>query len=100
MYILNGLNVSPHIEYKFKSLADDPVDRSDLCNLMFGMNSAKRHRVFKFLFTVHDPMLPLPSQKLAPDNKVDHFFSHLLTVFPTSYKYVGDLSSDDQDASF
>lgn len=100
LHIRNGLNISPCIKYKFKFSTDDPVNGSNLCNIMFGTNSAKYHIVFTFVFAVQDPMLPLPFQNLAPKHKDLHFFSHLLTSFSAVYTPGRDLSSDEQDASF
>ena len=60
LYILNGLNISPRVEYKFKSSTDDPVNGSDLCHAAFGTNAVKRHKVFKKVFAVQDPLLNIP----------------------------------------
>ena len=80
LIVLNGLSTSPRVEYKFKSQNDDPVNGSDLVCASFGKNAMKRYKLFKLLFAIQDPMIPVPSRKHAPNHKVDHFFSHLLNV--------------------
>ena len=45
IYILNGLNISPHVDYKFNSTYVDPVNGSDLCYNAFGVGAAKRHKI-------------------------------------------------------
>ena len=45
IYIFNGLNISPCVEYKFRSSNDDPVNGSDLCHDSFGKNASKRHKI-------------------------------------------------------
>lgn len=47
LYILNGLNISPRIEYKSKSSIDGPVNGSDLCHDAFGSNAVRSHKVLK-----------------------------------------------------
>ena len=100
LIVLNGLSTSPRVEYKFKSQNDDPVNGSDLVCASFGENAMKRYKLFKLLFAIQDPMIPVPSQKHAPNHKVDHFFSHLLNVSSDAFSLGRNLSSDEQDASF
>ena len=73
---------------------------SDLCYATFGSNAIKRHKEFKTLFAVQDPMLNIPPRTSAPNNKVDHLFSHLLKVSTDAYEPGEHLSSDEQDSSF
>lgn len=47
LYILNGLNISPRIEYKSKSSIDGPVNGSDLCHDAFGSNAVRSHKFLK-----------------------------------------------------
>ena len=100
LLILNGLNISPRVEYKFKSQHNDPVNGSDLIFASFGENAINRYKLFKLLFAVQDPMIPVPPRKNAPNHKVDHFFSHILNVSAEAFEPGRNLSSDEQDASF
>ena len=43
LYILQGLNLSPQVEQKFTSQANDPVQGNDLCFCVFGSNAIHRH---------------------------------------------------------
>ena len=45
IYILNGLNISSCVDYKFNSTYVDPVNGSDLCYNAFGVGAAKRHKI-------------------------------------------------------
>ena len=42
MYILDGLNTSPRIEYKFCPQDEDPVNGNNLCSAMFGSDTERR----------------------------------------------------------
>ena len=42
----------------------------------------------------------IPSRKLAPNHKDNHFFSHILKVSADAFEPGAHLSSDEQDASF
>ena len=54
VYILNDLNISSCVEYKFKSLDDDRVNCSHLCHDSFGENAVKSHKILKRVFAVQD----------------------------------------------
>ena len=78
LYILNGLNISPRIEYKFCPQDEDPVNGNNLCSAMFGSDAERRFKQFRALFAVQDPMLPIPNRRLAPNHKVDPLLLHML----------------------
>ena len=78
LLILNGLIISPCIEYRFKSQDYDPINGSDLVHALFGANATNIFKLFKFLFEVQDPMVNVTSIKRASNHKVDHLFSHLI----------------------
>ena len=50
LYMLQGLNPSPQVEWKFSSQRTNPINGSDLCNHVFGKNAFKQHRQFKSFF--------------------------------------------------
>ena len=100
LYCINGLNISPRIEYKFGSQEVDWVNGNDVIHNAFGRSAVQRHKQFKYLFAVQDPMVPIPSRKKAPNHKVDHMFAHMLRVFADSYDVGKDIAGDEQDAPF
>ena len=100
LYVLNGLNVSPRIEYKFESQEVDWVNGNDVVSTAFGVNPAERFKQFKFLFGVQDPMCPLPERATHPNHKVDDMFAHMQEVFIDSYDVGRDISGDEQDSPF
>lgn len=100
LYVLNGLNISPRIEYKFESQENDWVNGNDAVNRAFGKIGVTRHKQFKYLFACQDPLVLIPDRKTAPNHKVDHFFSHMLEVFSDSYDVGKDISGVEQDSPF
>ena len=94
LVILNGLGNLPCVEYKFKSQDSDVINGSDLVHALFGANSTKIIKLFKFLFVVQDPMVNVPSRKRASNHKVDRFFSHLIQVSTEAFELGRNLSSD------
>lgn len=47
LYIWNGLNPSPRVEWKFSPQAKDPLHGSDFIHASFRKNVERRHRHFK-----------------------------------------------------
>ena len=78
LIILNGISISPQMEYKFKTQQEDPVNGNDLCALVFGANGEKRYRQFRSLFAIQDPMIQTPDRKYAPNHKVNPLLLHML----------------------
>ena len=97
---MDGLSISPNVEYKFKSQNYDPRNVSDLVHASFGAKYANIFKLFKLLFAVHDPMVNLPSRNRAPNHEVENLFSHLIQVFTEGFELGSNLSSDEEDASF
>ena len=100
LFILNGLSVSPRIEYKFSPQYVDPINGYDLCAGIFGRNAVRRLRQFKSLFAIQDPLLPIPSRSNAPNHKIDPFLKHLATVSLEAFDVGADISGDEKVASF
>ena len=100
LLILNGLNVSPRMEYKFKTQQQDPVNGNDLCSSVFGSNAAQRLREFRAAFAIQDPMLPIPSRKVAPNHKVDPLLLHMQIMFLDCWDPGPHIAGDEQDAGF
>ena len=100
MLILNGLIISPHVEYRFKTKYYNPINGSDLVHASFDANAAKIIKLFKLLFAVQDTMVNVPSRKRAPNHRVNHLFYHLIKVSTKSFEPGRNISSDEQDESF
>ena len=100
VYILDGLSISPQIQYKFKSQRQDPVNGNDLCYQVFGSDAEKRYKQFRSLFVIQDPMLPIPNRKLAPNHKVDPLLLRMLKVFSECWESGPNVAGDEQDAGF
>ena len=59
IYVLNGIQLSPRVEYKFRSQRQDPVSGNDFVFASFGPNAERRHKHFKaFLATVNPANQP------------------------------------------
>ena len=80
LYILQGLNLSPQVEQKFASQANDPVQGNDLCFHVFGSNAIRRHHHFKAFFCIQDPTKKMPCCKEHPTYKVAPFLCHVQEV--------------------
>ena len=63
LYMLQGLNPSPQVEWKSSSQRTNPINGSDLCNCVFGKNAVKWHHQFKAFFCIQDPSKRAPERK-------------------------------------
>ena len=100
LLILNGLNVSPRLEYKFKNQDQDPVNGNNLCASVFGSNAAQRLKEFRAAFAIQDPMLPIPPRKEAPNHKIDPLLLHMQKTFLDCWEPGPMIAGDEQDAGF
>ena len=100
LYILNGIIVSPRIQYKFRPQHQDPVNGSDLCHNAFGPNARWCHHLFKNLFAVQDPVISVRPRNISPNHKIDPFLEHLACISLETYDPGANLSGDEQVASF
>ena len=100
LIILNGISISPRMEYKFKTQQEDPVNGNDLCASVFGANGEKRYRQFCSLFAIQDPMIQIPDRKYAPNHKVDPLLLHMLRTFKECWAAGPFIAGDKQDAGF
>ena len=71
-----------------------------MVHALFGANAVNIFKLFKFFLTLQDPMVNVPSRKRAPNNKDDHFFSHLIQFSTEAFEPGRNISSDKQDTSF
>ena len=84
VYILNGISISPRVEYKFILKDVDPVNGNNLCNRAFGRDEERRFKKFRALFTVQDTILEIPSRKTAPSHKIDPLLLHIVFTFDSA----------------
>ena len=85
---------------KFKNQNQDPVNRNNFIYAVFDKNVVRRHKHFKFFFTLVDPRCPVPPKKQQPNYKVDEFFSHFNEVSLAAYDPGENLSTDKQNQRF
>ena len=97
---MNGVSISPRVEYKFLSQDDDPVNGSNLCNRAFGSDATRRFKQFRSLFAVQDPILPIPTRKIAPNHKIDPLLLQMLFAFGNAWDPGPFIAGDEQDAGF
>ena len=100
LLILNGLSVSPRLEYKFKTQDQDPVNGNNLCAGVFGTNAGQRLKEFRSVFAIQDPMVPIPERKKAPNHKVDPLLRHMQRIFLECWECGFQIAGDEQDAGF
>jgi len=67
LYILQGLSPSPQIKMKFNPQAVDKINGKDMCSRIFGRDASRRHKMFKHLFTIQNPLKHIPSRKSHPN---------------------------------
>ncbi len=85
---------------KFKPQHEDQVNWSDLCYEVFGKNAEKQHKHFKAFFACQDPMLPTPSKKSHPNDKVDNFLSHINRMSMMAWDMGSHASCDEKTIGF
>jgi hypothetical protein len=100
LYILQGLSPSPQIKMKFLSQSMDPINGSDLCYRVFGLNASKRHKEFKAFFTIQDPRKIVPSKKTHPNFKVDPFLRSIQAESMQAFDLGKYISIDEQTIGF
>ena len=80
VYILNGLSPSPQVDTNFDSQKNNPPNGSDFCYNAFGSCARQRHKEFKALFSVQDPVKTTPRSKTHPKWKIQVLLRHAIIV--------------------
>ena len=78
---MNGIIISPRVEYKFLSQDVDPVNGNNICNRAFGCDAERRFKQFCALFVVQDPILEILSRKIALNHKMDPLLLQMIFSF-------------------
>ena len=100
LYALHGLSPSPQIEMKFRSQEEDPVNGSDLCHRVFGINGVTRAKEFKAFFASVNPLIAAPPRSRSPNHKVDPMLHHLMMISKEAVVVGKNISVDEMDISF
>jgi hypothetical protein len=100
LYIYQGLNPSPRVSMKFKSQVEDPLQGSDLCSKIFGVNGALRHKQWKCFVTLQCSTKVVPPKATHPNFKVDPFLAHMQKVSMRAWDCGPNLSGDEQTIGF
>jgi len=100
LYILQGLSPSPQIKMKFNPQAVDKINGNDMCSRIFGRDASRRHKMFKHLFTIQNPLKHIPSRKSHPNFKVDPFLLWIQAVSMDAYQVGKFISIDEQTIGF
>ncbi len=96
LYIYQGLDPSPRISMKFKPQSEDPLQGSDLCSKIFGVNALTRHKRWKAFVTLQCSTKVVPPKASHPNFKVDPFLAHMQKVSMMEWDCGPNLSGDEQ----
>ena len=88
------------MKQKFRPQCEDPVNGSDLCYRVFGINGASRHKEFKAFFACVDPLIPTPPTSTHPNWKIQPLLNHILRVSKDAMFVGANISVDEQDIGF
>jgi hypothetical protein len=100
LYIFQGLNPSPQVSMKFCSQFEDPLQGSDLCSKIFGVNTNVRHKMWK-AFATHQCLTKVVPPKSSHTNfKVDPFLAHIQKVSIAAWDCGANLSRDELTIGF
>ena len=70
LYILQGLNPSPQIEWKLRPQREDKIHGNDFVFRSLGVNAERRQRHFKAFLATQDPRIDPLDRKLYPNWKI------------------------------
>jgi hypothetical protein len=100
LYVYQGLNPSPRISMKFKPQSEDPLQGSDLCSKIFGVNALARHQQWDAFVMLQCSTKVVPTKASHPNFKVDPFLAHIQKVFMMAWDCGSNLSEDEQTIGF
>ena len=100
LYMIQGLNLSPHLILKTRSQSIKPIQGNDLISKFIGDNFQRRYKQFKRYFAVQHPFLAVPDTRTHPNWKIDPFLKHLNEVFIQAVHLPENISCDEQTIGF
>jgi len=65
---------------KMQTQSVDPFIGNDMVYNSLGSNSERRHRHFKYFFSLQDPRIAIPSKKIYPNWKIEPLLKQALRV--------------------
>lgn len=68
--------------------------------MVFGRDADCRFKQFRALFAVQDPVLTIPSRKIAPNHKIDPMLLQMTSAFDEAWDVGSYIAGDEQDAGF
>lgn len=68
--------------------------------MAFGRDADRRFNQFQALFSMQDPVIELPSRKVAPIHKIDHMLLQMLFALNEAWDTWLYIAGDEQDAGF
>ena len=81
---------------KFDLQKKNPTNGSDFCYNAFGSCARQRHKEFKALFPVQDPVKPTPMRKSHPNWKIQVLLRHAIIVSKDAIFLGRSLSCDEE----
>ena len=100
IYVLQGLNPSPRVEWKFAPQRRDKVHGNDFVYRSFGTAAERRHRHFKSFFALQDPAIEIPDRRKYPNWKVRPLIQWLNFIMPFIWMLGFAFSIDEMTMGF
>ena len=80
LYVLDSINISPRMEFKFRTQDEDLVNGNNLFSPLFDSDVNRQFKQFGTVFAVQEPILSIPSRNIAPNYKIDPILLHIIKV--------------------
>jgi len=100
IYILNGIQLSPRVEYKFKSQRQDPISGNNFCHAAFGPGAERRHKHFKSFLACVDPSIHPPDRNKFPNWKVRALIKWINKISPEAWSCAMQIAVDEMTMRF
>ena len=85
IYLLQGLDILPRIEYNFIPQCRDRIAGNDFVYNSFSSNAERRHKHFKAFLACCNPMIKSPSKEDFPNWKIRPFIQWLNYQCPRAW---------------
>ena len=100
IYVLDGIQPSPRVEYKFRSQRQDPVSGNDFVFASFGTNAERSHKNFKAFLATVNPEINSPSQDTHPNWKVRATIKWINKISPEAWSCSYQIAVDEMTMRF